>query len=387
MKTAKAGVLLPRSSLYPAMAMDVVRGLKAGLAYCNRADDVTLVFENIGFGADSNEIYAKTEKMILQEGVSMVIAFIDTSEAAKLDALCAEMRVLLLVIDPGGHIPTDWAPSAWRYTLSLQAALGSGMAGRLAAEEGGRSAVMATSFYEGGYLQCFAYIRGFERSGGQIHSHVIVPFRHEDFNIQPFSEMYAAGHVEVILALFSAEAGAVFLREFAGLKPEKESRVYASTLMLEETWLAGIDYPFDGIRGYVPWFRGLDNPENGVFVKNMEQVGENKANVFSMAGWEAAQFTVRYLDLIRDYPDKPEGRLVNLENLRLQSPRGVLQMHGATHHLISPMYLVEVVPDSTGRPVLRQIGEVNPLGEDFEQLVEEKVGGVFSKWTNTYLCI
>lgn len=349
----------------------MVQGIRAGLEYFE-AHSVRLIFENIGFGGDSGEVYAKAESLILNEKVRVIVAYLDATEGAKLDALCTAWRVILLVIDPGGHVPVNWNLSPWRCTVSLQGALGCRMTGRLAAEEGAETAAVATSFYEGGYLQNFSLVRGFESGGGRILSHVIVPYRLEDFNINPWAAATAAAPPDAMLGLFSAEAGEVFLKQYAALG--LRNRFYASPFMLEETWLATITWPVEGIRGYVPWLRKLDNPANRVFVKRLKDTSGAEANVFSMVGWEAAQFIVHYLNTD------------SLHGVEIESPRGALIMHPASGHWIAPMYLVAVVQGDDGAPILRLEASKDTVAE-FETLAKEKIQGVFSKWLNTYLCV
>lgn len=383
----KVGVLLPRSSLYPSLAINLVSGIKTAFKTYG-IENIQLQYENIGFGADEADIYAKTEKMLLQDDVILVIAYMDYMEAYKLEPLFAGMNRLLLVLDPGGQIPLNWnTTSPFCYALSLQAALGSRMTGHLAAKEGAVKPVFATSFYEGGYLQCFAYQKGIESGGGQIQSHLVVPFKLEDFSINPLHDMVKQQQPDSILAQFSAEAGALFFKQYTNTGLQNRLKFYSSPFMLEETWLETIEYPFDNIRGYVTWLRNLSNETNLLFLNKIEETTDNEGNIFSMLGWEAAQFVIAFSRIINNYK-KISLAQNDLEKLIIESPRGLLMMHADTHHFIAPMYLVEVIKNKKGGTCeLKLISEKKSTTEEFEQHVADKPEGVFSKWTNTYLCI
>jgi branched-chain amino acid transport system substrate-binding protein len=385
MNAFKVGMLLPRSSLYPSLAVDLVSGIKSAFNTYG-IDNIQLYYENIGFGEVEANVYSKTEKMLLQDDVMLVIAYMDYMEAYKLEPLFASMNKLLLVLDPGGHIPTDWNTSPFCYAISLQAALGSRMTGNLAAKEGAVKPVFATSFYEGGYLQCFAYQKGIEKGGGQIQSHLVVPFKLEEFDINPLHDIVKQRQPDSILAQFSAEAGAVFFKKYIHTGLQNQLKFYSSPFMLEETWLETIDYPFDHITGYVTWLRNLSNETNLLFLNKIEETSQKKGTIFSMLGWEAAQFVIAFSRIINNYK-KISLAQSELENLSIETPRGLLMMHADTHHFIAPMYLVEIIKNKEGRCSLKLISEKKSTTEEFELHVADKPEGVFSKWTNTYLCI
>ncbi|POY34646.1 hypothetical protein C3K47_19210 [Solitalea longa] len=381
MTEIRVGVLLPRSSLYPTLSIDLMSGFKA---YLKKSGVPVKVFsENIGFGEVEATIYNKVEKLLLDEDVSFVIAFIDQSEAYKLVPLFSKLNKLLIVMDPGGHIPTDWQTSPYCYTLSLQAAFGSRLTGELAGTEGAVRPVFATSFYDGGYLQCFAYQKGIEAGGGEIQSNLVVPYVREDFKISPLYDVMEQKQPDSILAQLSAESGDYFLKEFIGSGLHTKLKLYASPFMLEETWLNTIDYPFNGIKGHVTWFQDLDNESNQLFRTTLG----DQSTIFSMFGWETGQFLLLFSAILSKYDGRIADATHDLETITFESPRGSVQMHSATHHLLAPMYITEVIPDQSGKCKLQRVDTVPDISEKFEQYIKEKPEGVFSKWTNTYLCI
>jgi branched-chain amino acid transport system substrate-binding protein len=386
MEEYKIGVLLPRSSLYPMLSMDLISGLKNGFRSFG-VTNVKFCYENIDFGGVEATVYSKVEKLLLEENVSMIIAFMDHTEAFKLEPLFRNINRLLIVLDPGGHIPLNWQTSPFCYTLSLQAALGSRLTGQLATTEGSMRPVFATSFYEGGYLQCFSYLKGLQNGGGAVQAHLVVPFQREDFKIDPLHQAFEMYKPDSILAQFSAESGAFFLNEYISSGLYKELKLYSSPFMLEETWLSTIPYPFDGIRGYVTWFKDLSCDSNTFFLNQIEEETGTAGNIFSMFGWEAAQFIIQCKQILNTYGNKILPAQSELENIAFESPRGTVKMHAATHHLIAPMYITEIISTINKRCKLKLIEEDTAVAEKFEHYIADKPEGIFSKWTNTYLCI
>jgi len=92
------GLLLPRSTDYPAMGYDIMEGLVAGLKKLG-FEDYRLCTENIGFGTDGALNYAKAEKLFLEENVEMIIAYSNPLNAEPLYALAEAMQKPLIILD------------------------------------------------------------------------------------------------------------------------------------------------------------------------------------------------------------------------------------------------------------------------------------------------
>ncbi len=60
----RVGVLLPRSSLFPALGLDILNGIKSCLKHNDVQGAVTFLTDNIGFGIEEAEIYTKAERLI-----------------------------------------------------------------------------------------------------------------------------------------------------------------------------------------------------------------------------------------------------------------------------------------------------------------------------------
>jgi len=381
----KIGLLLPKSSLYPALGMDIRDGLKGalGVGGCN----YRLLFENIGNGASEAVNYEKAERLLLQEEVAAVVAYMDYGAAIKLEALFAECKRPLIVLDPGVNPPLTWqAAHPFLFTFSLQGALNSYITGGLAARNGAQRVIFSTSFYEGGYLHCSAYQDGLAEAGGRVLYHSILPLRQRDFKPEQLHEAIRELQPDTVLAQFSAESGAFFLEQYKEAGLPGKTRLYLSSFMLEESWIGNIAYPFDGMTGLVAWSRWLDTEENRRFTEVMQDDFDKEANVFSLLGWEAGLLVSQ---LIRQHTESGNRNLSKtaaaFRPQTLQSPRGRLELHGPTGVFFGPAYLVEVIrQETTGNCSLQVLEE---LSYDPDVFMKEIPEGSFSRWNNTYLCI
>ena len=360
------------------MGFDLLNGLKAQLESV-QPFPFEFLFENIGHGGDSSEVYNKAEKLLMQ-GADAIIAYLDHTEAEKLDQLFIQLKRILIVLDPGGHVPLQWNNcNPYRYTISLQSAYNNYLTGILAAQNGTKRAFFATSFYEGGYLQTYSYQRGYREQGGEILYHSVVPFHIHTYTIDNFSYNFERLHPETILAQFSAEAGKYFLDQYIKTSFSRDIPMYVSALMLEESWLDTLPFPFAGIRGYVSWHRSIESESNRQFIDTIRKRYDTIPNLFTLLGWESGILLHKLLK---------QSCLLNIsDNISLHSPRGVLSLHKDSNTFFGPAYLTEIIEDkATGHCRLEQITQLNCQAKT-DDFTGEVLSGVFSKWTNTYLCI
>ena len=385
MTELKIGVLLPRSSLYTKMGIDVFAGIKASLKHCGIAD-ARFTSENIGFGGDEKDIYARTEKMIMEQDPHLVVAFIEEPMAALIQPLFDGYNKLLLVINPGANLPDPSLASPLRFTITLQSALASRLTGRMAVENGAKRNIFATSFYEGGYLNCYSFVRGMDTAGGQVIYNDVVPFKLETYSSEGIKQAIDAYKPDSVLAQLSAEGGDVFLNAFA--EAGFRIPIYASSFMLEEEWLAKVPCKLEGITGIVPWSKGLESEENKIFLQKMEAAAGREATVFHLLGWEAALFCEAFF---KEYLNNGEDTLAaaSAPGLRvLTSPRGRLTAQPDLNYFFAPMYLVEAGKAQSSEKInIRVKREVPVTNEDCKMFVNDPPQGIVSRWLNTYLCI
>jgi branched-chain amino acid transport system substrate-binding protein len=371
MNEIKIGVLLPRSSLYPSIGSDLLKGLKTFLNF-EFSGNYKIYLENIGFGAVESEVYSKAEKLLLQEDVEIIVAFLDHSAAMKLDGLFEGLKKILIVVDPGAQVPLDWKKSKYRYTISFQNALSSRLTGKLAADAGALKNIFATSFYEAGYLNCFSFQRGLQLTGGNVCNHFVIPFKLEQTNMSLLDQAVDAMKPDAVLAQYSAEAGKIFLDGFINCKIYTRTKLFVSPMLLEEGWLADQDFVFEGISGVVSWTKEIQSEENLKFVASLE----DSANLFSLAGWDAAQLI---------YQIKNIG---DTNDLSFTGPRGIMKYDAETNCFFGPHYCVNVTPDAQGKKSKLAISDKIEVSEVVrQQYINDQPSGFLSKWTNTYLCI
>lgn len=383
MKQPTIGLLFPRSSSYPGIGYDVTEGFKAALNYYGQ--NIKVVTESVGIGGIGDEVYKAAENLLMNHGVDIVVAFVDHFAAEKIEPLCNAANKLLIVIEPGGVIPTNWSASPLRFHITLDAAFGSRIAGYQAGLEGMRNAVFATSFYDGGYLNCSAFVDAYATWGGVIGYNFVTPFRFEDFKIEPLVQAVEEFKPDSILAQFSYDTGKLFLEEYGKSGLADRLKFYASPFLMEESFLETVPFTFAGMRGVVPWSRQLKNNTNAAFLAAMEEQGR-QGNCFSALAWDVALFAIKATEAMAASKNNALKAADILKNIVLEGTRGILRHDIATNYFYGPMYHAEVVTDENGYCKLDLGSEVTYLEDQWKEHTAKPMTHTHSRWTNTYLC-
>jgi branched-chain amino acid transport system substrate-binding protein len=370
----KVGLLLPRSTDYPAMGFDMLDGIRAGLSQ-QGMDNVQVVTDNIGFGEDIAGNYAKAEKLLLQDDVQALIIYANASNAEHLYPLAASIQRPFIFLDAGMQFPAT-AINEYCYHISLQGAHACYLSG-IQVAQGGKRVLMATSFYDGGYRGPWSYHTSIASTGGAVCANYISGHKVADFNIAPYLDMLENTGAHGVAACFSSYLAELFMQS---LKAAGSRAValpfYCSPYMAEEQLLAKCDFPGGSFQAIVPWASTLDNREQLVFTVALQQ-RKKTVNLFHLLGWEAAIATWQAIT----------NGAQALQGYQYKSPRGTVRFHPGTHHTYAPLYQANIVAAANGKCALQVTGGI-PLEEtDHTYYQPYETGEIVSGWRNNYLCI
>lgn len=381
----KIGILLPRSTYYADIGIDMLEGLRSGLRQLG-GGDIAIAMENIGFGADKRACYAAAERLLFQEDVQVVFAYIGHRMAQLLRPLFMSMNRILIVLDAGSSLPQEWPASPNIIYHSLHNALAYWLTAEMALRDGYKEMGTVSGFYDGGYLQTYAMAQGCHRNGGSIVYNHATGYQEGDFTMAPMAQHFDDHPGSCAMVLFSGDYVQWFFKGMQQHAAAKQASLYASGYTLEESVLETINYPQWPVKGIVPWSYQLNNEANRLFKETLAEKGR-KANLFSLLGWEAALLAIALLPLLREEKGKGRETLARFRELQLEGPRGTIRYHEATRHTISPFYEVSLVPDAAQKTMLSVNAVVAQPDKAYESMVAEELGEALSGWYNSYVCI
>jgi branched-chain amino acid transport system substrate-binding protein len=372
--TNRIGLLLPRSTDYPAMGYDIIDGLKCRFKE-NGQEAPQFFTENIGFGENASINYAKAEKLFLEDNVDLLIAYCNSMNAEQLYPLADTMAKPLLILDACMQVP-QLPASDYCYHISLQGIHACHVAGYMAGT-GSRKVLMATSFYDGGYRGPWFYDRGLSEAGGSVCGNYVSGYKLAEFTIDPYIGLLHQSGAASVGACFSSYLAELF---FKALREKNSEAIplpfYCSPYMAEEQLLAKCDFPGGEFYAVVPWASSLENKAQEKFAQQLSAI--KKPNLFHLLGWEAGIVATRI----------GEQGIQSLKEFSYESPRGAVTIHPLTHYTYSPLYKGRITADDNGKCKL-DISGVIPVDAAAHQkiMAEDKPGSSISGWRNNYLCI
>lgn len=383
----RTGILMPRSTLYPALGLDILNGIKQYLKQAGIFDEIKLLTDNIGFGTDEAEIYAKAEKMLLQEDVYLVILCADSRIAEMLQPLFTATNKLLLVVNFGANFPESWQPAPTTIIHSLNFCLHTYLTGTLAAKEINKQAANVISYYDGGYRQCYTMLQAHQANAGVPKFNHITHLKLQEFTLQPLQDFLEANtDVQTLLCLFAAEQAEKFYNEITLLQKKFNLTLYVSPMMLDVGLKASVAEAFSiqNVKGYAPWHPALKNKHNDLFTQVLNASGNTAVNYFSLLGWETGLILEQIYRQFAAGKNNVVEVVKQLTQIVFNSPRGWVKIDPLSHNTYGPAWLLSVNDNMEVR-VEAELENIETAWADLKAV--EMPPGESSSWRNTYLCI
>lgn len=379
------GILLPRSDIHPGIGLEFMDGLKTSLNGITPAIPVQFYAEGVGFGGMEKDVYQKAEKLVMMDGVDILLAFIDERILDLILPLANASGKLLVVINAGANCPQNWVPQPNVVRLTLQHAFLSWLSGKLAGAEENKKAALATTFYDCGYLHTAKMVTGLTQAGGTVaYNYISKRLYREGLDISDLNNFLLANtDTTNLCCIFDAWPASLFYALLNETEYADKLHLFCSPMMFESRALenAGAGFKFN-IDGYVPWHITLDNAANKNFYTIYKQKTKKDPSIFSLLGWEAGLL----IGMVEaksggDYADG--GAIVKqLGNVELDSPRGKMILDATTQFFMSAPVCCSIPPGTTSLVISAN----DNYQSEWDEFTEEPLSGTSSGWTNTYLC-
>jgi len=373
----KIALLLTRSVIYPSMSFDILDGFKSALKKKGIDEKHEIVTASIGVGGNNKEIHECCEQLLLN-GTDVIIAYINPMTAEFIQPLFESSDKLLIVLDSGYHFQNLDKKLSNVYFISLEGTLCTRAIVRKAAEEGQNNFAFTCSFYDAGYKSPYSISTAIADNGGMISYNHVTPLQRADFSLQPLEEFLEKNQDVSIVTSFCGDMAEDFFRESAKLKNIASRKTYGSGFTAEEFWMNKIPYPGYNWSCAIPWSANTSNKENEDFVSTMKNIKEQKANIFSLLGWEAALFIEALKGL-------------SLDGIAIDSPRGEVYMNPDTRSSEAPVYYATVTKnEETGNCQLENVVAAANIKEERERLhyhIAAIQNETINSWFNSYACL
>ena len=378
----KIGILYPSSKAHPGMMADFADGIKLAIKHHQLTNKVELISEIIGFGGNEKEVYEKVEKLLILEGVDMIVAYIDQRVISILEPLLQSSGKLMIVVNQGANYPENWVPQPNIIYLTQQHSFLCWLTGLSAAKKDSTGAAVATTFYDCGYLHMAAISNNFMNNGGAIrYNYVNNNLYNETFEIKPLTDFLTTEkEVQTLLCVFDSTPASLFYDHLDKYEESSRLHLYVSPMMLEQKAWAGKELHFS-IEGYLPYHAAIDNNANTEFKNLFATQLKKELSIFALQGWE----TGLVLQQLCNYNGDLTGgssMAGHLATTVINSPRGEMKLDEETNYFVTPVYK-GIIGAHTKKI------QITPAGgekDEWEKFIANPVTGPSSGWTNTYLC-
>jgi branched-chain amino acid transport system substrate-binding protein len=381
------GILMPRSTLIPALGLDILNGIKQNLKRYQVLDDIKFTTDNIGFGVNEQDIYTKAEALILASDVDIVVAIADVRMTEMLHPLFAASNKILLVLNFGANFPDSWQAPSTTICHSLNFSFQTWLTGALAARKENKNAANVLSYYDAGYRQVYSMMTSHQTNAGVPTYNHITHLKLEEFTLKPL-EQFLQQNIETktLLCLFAAEQAEKFYTKIISIQQALQLDLFVSPMMLDETLkeVLPADINIQSVQGYVPWHSSLDNEENVLFKETIKAATNKPANYFSLLGWEAGIVINEIISTKTTDNIVAADMVSSLTKLIFKSPRGIFKIDHASHQSYGSAYVASC-KDSLDVNIETSLENIDEAWLKFK--AEMHVEGDDAGWKNTYLCI
>lgn len=375
----KIGIMLPKSDMYPTLAMDFLNGFKlASKKHMPKGIKLKYIIESIGNASDDKPLKI-AEKLLLQENVDVTISFCSIFNLKELVTLFNGYKKPLIHIDLGANIlkKEHYSPYVLHHTLNLwQSAYTSGV---YAANTIGKKAVFASSFYDGGYQHTYALAKAFENEGGTILKYYVAPSDYKNETFDNLIDTINTLKPDVIFTLFSYNEGKKVFNALANSKINGAIPILAFPAMTDET-INTEDYNIENVQSIASWAfdQPLENMET--FLKKYNKKHKEVPNVFGLMGYEVGITLANCIS--------PKGKInanftEQLHLKKMMTPRGAIQ-YNELNESEPENYKLRAFKFNKTEYHNTLIETIKP--SNLDELNKEFSNINYTGWQNPYLC-
>jgi branched-chain amino acid transport system substrate-binding protein len=337
------------------------------------------------YGEQNSSATKQARALILEHEVDLLVGVMSSAETVPLQELLQERRVPLIVTNVGANIVRSYGQSPYIFRTSLNDWQANWVTGAWAADRIGKTAFIASSFYESGYDTAYLFARGLESAGGSVVGRYIT---HRPREADTFSPMLAAikqADPELVYAAYSGPQALDFMRAYADADLAGRVPLVGSGFLFDERFLQQHGRAaLHGISGST-WAHELDTSENAAFTSSYQAATGRAADPFAVLGYDAARTIADAMEATPGAAYDNDRFLEALRTRQLRSPRGDLVMNHQTQSNTTPYYIREVrsLHGVTANTVIAKLDSTTALDEEAATVRSSAKSG----WLNAYLAV
>ena len=368
----RVGVLLPNSSLYPALSENYLTGLTG---FREQANSPSIKLVKAAYGIDPAAAMVQARRLIEQEKVDLLVGLVSSGAAARLRDLMHKSQVPLIACNLGENVirPEEQSPNIFHHTL--HAWQSSAVMGAWAAGHVGRRALIASSLYDSGYDTLYAFQLGLQAAGGELVDTFVTHVPPDEGDFTPLFDRIRAVEPDFVYALYCGRQAADFIQAYANSGLAGRVPLVGSPFAADPAFVPAGQAATLAFTSCFSWDRALANPENELLAATVPQ----PADPFALLGYETGQLMSRAIEIVESGGAAYLAQA--LGEASAVGPRGSIAAHLAGRASSSAFFLRQSLP--AGEATITQLEPA----VDLETVAQTIRAGVKTGWTNAYLCV
>ncbi|MBX2827117.1 MAG: ABC transporter substrate-binding protein [Flavobacteriaceae bacterium] len=375
----KIGLLLPRSDMYPTLALDFMNGLRHSFNTFNSSDH-TLKFLVEGVGTASDDGMVRLgEKMILQEDAALVVSFCSLFKLTDLVSPFNAYQKPLIHVNLGGNAikKEHVSPNILYHSLNLwQSCYGAGM---YAAKKFGKKGAIAASYYDGGYQHSQAFVQGFTDSGGEIVNYYVAPMDYKSENFEGMLQGIDESDPDVVFTLFSFNEGKKVLDVLAQSELNGKIPFVAIPTLTDESIMTE-NHDIKNMVSVASWTFQDEEEIMQNYISEIKETYHKPPTVMTLLGYEIGQVIAMTLN---EHGHIPPAIANALEHKSVPSPRGLFTYNSYHETQIAQLKIRDFTFSDNGYKNIIVDTMDTSFMEDLYAKFEELP---YAGWQNPYIC-
>jgi|GEM_PF-2832442 len=379
------GVLLARSDIYPRLTIDVISGVRWGIAHYLKDHEVKVCIENIGLGNSKNIVESKIQNLYLQHDADIVIGVTGSAILQSLQKQIAIYKKPFFAIDGGAMMPRYIKPNPFIIQHSMELWKGIWLQAAHICQHIGKRIIIAQDFYEAGTHLGHAFEQGMARAGASLVGRFITRESPLDVPPEVLAKLVKDEQAEVVLGLYSGEKAGEFLEYWQKTGLAGKVALWGYPFLTEFSLLEDLEDKAIGVQDIASWGKALPSSSPEWSYEGFEDQFDEWPLPYAILAYEAVMFYAEGLKQCGKDRIRKRDWIKMVDSLSIEGPRGRIEIDGERYATKAPFYLRTV--EEVNGEFIHTIGESLGYGEDIEALLHDEVESPTTGWINPFLCI
>jgi branched-chain amino acid transport system substrate-binding protein len=339
--TIKVGMIAEMTGSFADFGFNIVNGAKA---YMKEHGDtvagkkIELIVRDVG-GPSPEVAKRLAQELIVKDKVDFLAGFGFTPNALAVAPIISEAKKPTIIMNAATSIITTKSPYFARVSMTL--AQNSEPMAQWAFKKGYRKVYTLVADYGPGHDSEAAFKKAFTKLGGQVVGEVRVPLKNPEFG--PFVQRIKDSKPQAAFVFLPAgEMPVAFMKSYneRGL-----SKAGIKLLTTGDVMHDGVqDVLGDNALGVISthhYSAAHNSPENKAFLAAFSKIDPQRPNYMAVGGYDGMAAIYAVIKQLNGNIDGDKAMQV-LKGMKLNSPRGPIQIDAATRDVVQNVYVREV---------------------------------------------